>query len=82
MKMSILAGETGENPQIFSASFWGPLFFSLRAPRNRGNVAVIFLGGCMVGLQNFSWTKLTVLGVAPGRMRWPFGGGWNHGTLW
>ena len=32
-----------------------------------GNVAVIFLGGCMVGLQNFSWTKLTVLAVAPGQ---------------
>lgn len=29
----------------------------------QGNVAVIFLGGCMVGLQQFSWTKLMVLSV-------------------
>ena len=30
-------------------------------------MAVIFLGGCLVGLQHFSWTKLMVLTVVP----WP-----------
>ena len=47
-------------------------------------MAVIFLGGCMVGLQNFSWTKLTVLAVAPGRMDMgDHGGPWGtNGGPW
>ena len=82
MKMSILAGETGENPQIFSAPSWGPLF-SVESATSEAT------------WRWFSWAAAwwdcrTSAGQSWWFWAWHLGGGWdghwgdwNHGTfLW